>query len=120
MRGSGSRFDDAIARRTAAARQKLKAEETPILLVDFQANFTSPEGGWFGKFREHYAKTGMLEGTVELVKKVRPKGSLIVHGTEGHTKDYRELDATIPGAFHRSQINRSAWKTPKKRHITSP
>jgi hypothetical protein len=111
MRGSGSRFDDAIARRTAAARQKLKAEETPILLVDFQA---------FGKFREHYAKTGMLEGTVELVKKVRPKGSLIVHGTEGHTKDYRELDATIPGAFHRSQINRSAWKTPKKRHITSP
>ena len=49
--------------------KSIKAEETAILLVDFQANFVSPDGAWYGKFAEHYAKTRMLERTVELVKK---------------------------------------------------
>ena len=39
----------------------LKPAETAILLVDFQANFTSPEGAWYSKFKEHYEKTRMLE-----------------------------------------------------------
>ena len=34
----------------------LKANETAILLVDFQANFVSPDGAWYRKFAEHYAK----------------------------------------------------------------
>src|SRR5689334_13804982 len=88
----------------------LKAEQTAILLVDFQANFTSPDGAWYGKFKDHYAKTKMLERTVELVKKARAKGVLVVHITEGYTQDFRELDPTNPGGFHRGQINRGAWK----------
>jgi ureidoacrylate peracid hydrolase len=94
--------------------QSIKAEETAILLVDFQANFVSPDGAWYGKFAEHYAKTRMLERTVELVKKARAKGVLIVHITEGYTQDYRELDPTNPGAFHRGQIGRGAWKIGSK------
>jgi ureidoacrylate peracid hydrolase len=94
--------------------QSIKAEETAILLVDFQANFVSPDGAWYGKFAEHYAKTRMLERTVELVKKARAKGVLVVHITEGYTQDYRELDPTNPGAFHRGQINRGAWKIGSK------
>src|SRR5258705_60739 len=39
------------------AAKSIKAEETAILLVDFQANFVSPDGAWYGKFKEHYAKT---------------------------------------------------------------
>ena len=92
----------------------MKAEETAILLVDFQANFVSPDGAWYRKFAEHYAKTGMLDRTVELVKKARTKGVLIVHITEGYTQDYRELDPANPGAFHRGQINRGAWKIGSK------
>lgn len=92
----------------------IKAEETAILLVDFQANFVSPDGAWYNKFAEHYAKTRMLERTVELVKKARAKGVLVVHITEGYTQDYRELDPTNPGAFHRGQINRGAWKIGSK------
>jgi len=92
----------------------LKASETAIILVDFQANFTSPDGAWYGKFKEHYAKTQMLERTVELVKKARAKGVLVVHVTEGYTQDYRELDPTNPGGFHRGQINRGAWKIGSK------
>jgi nicotinamidase-related amidase len=92
----------------------LMAEETAILLVDFQANFVSPDGAWYGKFKEHYAKTRMLERIVELVGKARAKGVLVVHITEGYTADYRELDPTNPGMFHRGQIGRGAWKIGSK------
>jgi len=92
----------------------LKADETAILLVDFQANFVAPDGAWFGKFKEHYAKTRMLERIVELVGKARAKGVLVVHITEGYTADYRELDPTNPGLFHRGQIGRGAWKIGSK------
>jgi nicotinamidase-related amidase len=94
--------------------KSIRAEETAILLVDFQGNFVSPDGAWYGKFAEHFAKTRMLERTVELVKKARAKGVLIVHITEGYTQDYRELDPTNPGAFHRGQIGRGAWKIGSK------
>jgi ureidoacrylate peracid hydrolase len=92
----------------------LKAEETAILLVDFQANFVSPDGAWYGKFKEHYAKTRMLERMVELVDKERAKGVLIVHITEGYSSNYRELDPSNPGGFHRGQIGRGAWKIGSK------
>jgi ureidoacrylate peracid hydrolase len=94
--------------------KSIKADETAILLVDFQANFVSPEGAWYSKFAPHYAKTRMLERIVELVGKARAKGVLIVHITEGYTSDYRELDPTNPGLFHRGQIGRGAWKIGSK------
>ena len=94
--------------------KSLKADETAILLVDFQANFVSPDGAWYGKFKEHYAKTRMLERIVELVGKARAKGVLVVHITEGYTSDYRELDPSNPGMFHRGQIGRGAWKIGSK------
>jgi len=94
--------------------QRIKAEETAILLVDFQANFVSPEGTWYPKFAEHYKKTRMLERVVELVKQARAKGVWVVHITEGYSQDYRELDPANPGAFHRNQIAREAWKIGSK------
>ncbi len=94
--------------------KNIKADETAILLIDFQANFVSPDGAWYGKFKEHYAKTRMLERIVELVGKARAKGVLVVHITEGYTSDYRELDPSNPGMFHRGQIGRGAWKIGSK------
>jgi len=94
--------------------KSIKADETAILLVDFQANFVSPDGAWYGKFAEHYKKTRMLDRIVELVRKARAKGVLVVHITEGYTSDYRELDASNPGMFHRGQIGRGAWKVGSK------
>src|SRR2546430_2698914 len=52
----------------------------------------------------------MLERTVELVRQARSLGVLVVHITEGYSSDYRELDPTNPGGFHRGQILRQAWK----------
>jgi ureidoacrylate peracid hydrolase len=107
-------FAQARAEPVLPPAKSIKAEETAILLVDFQANFVSPDGAWYGKFAEHYAKTRMLERTVELVKKARAKGVLVVHITEGYTQDYRELDPANPGLFHRGQIGRGAWKIGSK------
>jgi ureidoacrylate peracid hydrolase len=97
-----------------AAPKTLKAEETAIILVDFQANFVHPEGVWYGRFKPIYDKTRMLERTVELVKAARAKGVWVIHVTEGYSQDYRELDWTNPGAFHRNQIVRKAWKVGSK------
>src|SRR6267142_809629 len=92
----------------------LKAQETAIILVDFQANFTHPEGTWYNRFKPVYEKTKMLDRTVELVKAARAKGVWVIHVTEGYSQDYRELDWTNPGAFHRNQILRKAWKVGSK------
>ncbi len=94
--------------------KNIKGGETAVLLVDFQANFVAPDGAWYGKFAEHYAKTKMLDRIVDLVGKARAKGALIVHITEGYTADYRELDPSNPGLFHRGQIGRGAWKIGSK------
>jgi ureidoacrylate peracid hydrolase len=107
-------FAPVRAEPVAPAPTSLKAEETAILLVDFQANFVSPDGAWYGKFKEHYAKTRMLERMVELVDKERGRGVLIVHITEGYSSNYRELDPSNPAGFHRGQIGRGAWKIGSK------
>ena len=51
----------------------VKAEETAIILIDFQANFTSPDGAWYTRFKDYYDKTKMLDRTVDLVKQARAK-----------------------------------------------
>jgi nicotinamidase-related amidase len=92
----------------------LKAEETALILVDFQANFVHPEGAWYNRFKPVYDKTKMLDRVVDLVKTARAKGIWVIHVTEGYSQDYRELDWTNPGAFHRNQIARQAWKIGSK------
>jgi ureidoacrylate peracid hydrolase len=110
----GALIQQAHAQNPPSPPDGIKGEETAILLVDFQANFVSPEGTWYPKFAEHYKKTRMLERVVDLVKQARAKGVLVVHITEGYSQDYRELDPTNPGLFHRSQIARKAWKVGSK------
>ena len=52
----------------------------------------------------------MLENSVDLVKKGRALGIQIIQVMEGYSPDYRELDWSNPGFFHRGQIVRKAWK----------
>ena len=56
----------------------------------------------------------MLEKTVALVNAARAKGIWVIHATEGYSSDYRELDPTNPGGFHRNQLLRDAWKIGSK------
>lgn len=87
----------------------LKPSETAIILVDYQYPFTDPKGDSYGAVQKDI-EGGMLDRSVELVKKARELGVLVVHVTEGYTSDYRELDPTNPGGFHRYGIQGQAFK----------
>jgi len=89
---------------------QLKPSETALILVDFQYPFTNPAGASHSVVSKDIAG-GMLVRTVELVKKARGLGVWVIHVTEGYTKDYRELDPTNPGGFHRFGILGQAFKT---------
>ncbi len=88
----------------------LNPSETALILVDFQYPFTNPAGDSYGAVKNEL-EGGMLDRTVKLVKKARELGVWVIHVTEGYTSDYRELDPTNPGGFHRFGILGQAFKT---------
>ena len=90
--------------------KQLDPRETALVLVDFQARFTSSEQNG-PQLKKYLEDSKMLDKTVDMVRKARALGIWVVHVTEGYTQDYKELDATNPGRFHRAQILRQAWKT---------
>jgi ureidoacrylate peracid hydrolase len=92
----------------------LKPGETALILVDFQYPFTNPAGDSYGAVKKDI-EGGMLDRTVKLVKQARALGVWVIHVTEGYTGDYRELDPTNPGGFHRYGMAAQAFKigTPK-------
>ncbi|MEE8176364.1 MAG: cysteine hydrolase family protein, partial [Acidobacteriota bacterium] len=94
--------------------KQLNPAETAIIFIDFQNNFASPDGEHYPAFKKIFDETGMLENSVDVVKKARALGIQVIQVSEGYTHDYRELDWTNPGGFHRSQILRQAWKTGTK------
>ncbi len=90
--------------------KSLKAEETAIIVVDFQNNFAATKGEHYPRLEKQYKENQMLEKSVAAVKRARELGILVIHVTEGYTHDYRELDWGTTGNFHRAQILRQAWK----------
>ena len=102
----------AQAQKLPPLEKHLNPSETAIILVDFQYPFTNPARiGTYPRMKNEPEGKPMLDRTVELVKKARQLGVWVVHVTEGYSGDYRELDATNPGSFHRTAIVRQAWKT---------
>lgn len=91
--------------------RELSPSETALILIDYQYPFTNPAGGNYRNVKKELEEKQMLDRTVDLVKKARSLGVLVIHVTEGYSNDYREIDATNPGGFHRGQILRQAWKT---------
>jgi ureidoacrylate peracid hydrolase len=91
--------------------KELNPSETALILVDFQFPFTNSAGANYRAIKKELEDKQMLDRTVDLVKKARSLGVWVIHITEGYSSDYRELDATNPGGFHRGQILRQAWKT---------
>ena len=90
--------------------KELNPAQTALILVDFQYPFTSPDGANYRNVKNEMDEKHLLDRTVDLVRKARSLGVLVVHITEGYSSDYRELDPANPGGFHRGQILRQAWK----------
>ncbi len=96
----------------------LNPSETALILVDFQYPFTNTAGGNYRAVKKEIEEKQLLDRTVELVKKARSLGVWVIHVTEGYSNDYRELDPTNPGGFHRGQILRQAWKIGTEFNLT--
>jgi len=104
----------AMAQGLAPLAKELNPAQTALILIDFQYPFVNPDGANYRAVKKELEEKRLLDRTVELVKKARSLGVLVVHVTEGYTSDYREVDATNPGGFHRGQILRQAWKVGTK------
>ncbi len=104
----------AMAQGLPPLAKELNPAQTALILIDFQYPFTSPDGANHRAVKKELDEKHLLDRTVELVKKARSLGVLVVHVTEGYTSNYREVDATNPGGFHRGQILRQAWKAGTK------
>ncbi len=90
--------------------KQLKPEETAVVFVDFQNNFAATDGEHYPRMKKFFDESKMLENAVALVKRARALGVQVVHVTEAYTPDYREVDWSNPGSFHRSQVLRQSWK----------
>lgn len=97
----------AFAQSLPPLAKQLDPKETALILVDFQGRFFD---GSDARMKKYLDETNLLAKAVDMVKRARALGILVVHVTEGYTQDYRELDFSNPGRFHRSQILRQAWK----------
>ncbi|HEX9464542.1 MAG TPA: cysteine hydrolase family protein [Alphaproteobacteria bacterium] len=104
----------AFAQGLPALAKELDPGQTALILIDYQYPFTNTAGDNYRNVKKELEDKHMLDRTVELVKKARDIGVLVVHVTEGYSGDFRELDPTNPGGFHRGQILRQAWKTGTK------
>jgi nicotinamidase-related amidase len=94
-----------------ALDKTLKAEQTAIIVVDFQNSFTEPKGEHYPRLEKQFKETNMIENSLALVKQARALGIPVIQVIEGYTKDYNELDWGNGADFHRSQILRQAWKS---------
>ena len=93
-----------------APEKILQADQSAIVVVDFQNSFAHKEGDHYKRFKTTLEKTNMVDISVNFIKKARALGIQIIHVTEAYTHDYRELDKGNAAGFHRSQLVRQAWK----------
>ncbi len=90
--------------------KELQPDQSALVVVDFQNAFAHKDGEHYKRFQNQYESTGMIEKSVNLVKKARALGIQVFQVTEAYTPDYRELDKGNGGGFHRAQLLRQAWK----------
>lgn len=94
-----------------ALDKTLKAEQTAIVVVDFQNSFADPKGEHYPRLEKQFKDTNMIENSIAVLKQARALGVQVVHVIEGYSNDYHELDWGNGADFHRSQILRQAWKS---------
>lgn len=71
----------------------LNPQQTAVLLIEFQNDFTTAGGALHGAVEGVMEQTGMLNHTVELVKQARALGATILHAPISFAPGYGELPA---------------------------
>src|SRR5262245_52582149 len=70
---------------------EMNPNETALVLIEYQNEFTSPGGKLHDAVKGVMQKTDMLQNTVELVGKARTLGASIVWVPISFAPDYREM-----------------------------
>lgn len=87
--------------------------ETAVILIEFQNDFTSEGGIFHGAVKEVMAKTNMLANTIELVSKARKEGVQIIHIPISFAENYSELTNTpygiIKGIVDNGAFKKTSW-----------
>lgn len=79
----------------------LNPKETALILVDYQNEFAVETGKLNGIVKDEIKRLNVNANTTELVRQARQKGVLVVFVVSEYSADYRELDLSNPGLFHR-------------------
>jgi nicotinamidase-related amidase len=70
---------------------ELKPDETAIVLIEYQNDFTSDGGVLHGAVADVMASTGMLSNTAGMVKTARDAGATIIHAPIQFAPGYYEI-----------------------------
>jgi len=81
--------------------QQLNAKETALIWVDFQNEFADEGGKLYPIVKDEIKRLNVLGNAADLVRQARQMGILSVFVVSEYTADYRELDPTNPGLFHK-------------------
>lgn len=106
----------------------MNTNETAIVLIEFQNDFTTRGGIFHDAVKGVMDETGMLSNTVNLVDQAREAGVQVVHIPISFSEDYHELSKNpygiLKGIVENKAFQKSSWGieivdelTPKKEDV---
>jgi len=91
----------------------MNRNETAILLIEFQNDFTSEGGIFHNAVKDVMEKTNMLANTVKLVEQARAEGIQIVYIPISFAENYSELTSTpygiLKGVVDNGAFKKTSW-----------
>lgn len=88
---------------------ELKPNETALVLIEFQNDFTTEGGIFHGAVKGVMDSSNMLNNTVETVKSAREAGVNIIYVPISFTNDYHEVTPT-PYGIMKGVVDNGAFK----------
>ena len=91
----------------------MNPQETAVVLIEYQNDFTSEGGTLHSAVKPVMENTNMLANTVDMVKKARALGATIVHAPITFAGDYRELSShpygILKGVVDSKSFRKGTW-----------
>lgn len=92
---------------------QLSPENTALVLIEYQNDFTSEGGTLHNAVKGVMESTRMLENTIETVRKARERGITIIHAPITFTDDYHELTPNpygiLKGVVDSRSFRKGSW-----------
>lgn len=94
---------------------ELNPKETALVLIEFQNDFTTEGGIFYGAVKGVMESSNMLANTVETVKAAREAGVNVVYVPISFTEDYHEVTPTpygiMKGVVDNGAFKKNTWGT---------